>query len=281
MTAASLADVDRWFRASLYLGAAQLYLRDNALLRTPLRPEHIKPRLLGHWGTQPGLALVSAQVNRQIRNRGAKILLVVGPGHGAPAILAGTFLDGSLGEGDERYARDGDGVAHLVRDFSWPRGLASHLTPKVPGMMHEGGELGYCLVHAFGAVFDVPDRVAVCIVGDGEAETGPLSAAWQSPKFLHPAESGAVLPVLHLNGYKLGGPTLYARMSDDELRAHFSGLGWQVTVVTIDDESSAHDRLARAFDQAMDDIAAIQNRARGGDDTLPVWPLIALRSRKG
>jgi len=279
--AASLVDVDRWFRASLYLGAAQLYLRDNALLREPLRPEHIKPRLLGHWGTQPGLALVAAQVNRQIRSRGAKILLVVGPGHGAPAILANTFLDGSLGEVDPRYARDGDGLAHLVRDFSWPRGLASHLTPKVPGMMHEGGELGYALVHAFGAVFDVPDRVAVCIVGDGEAETGPLSAAWQSPKFLHPAESGAVLPVLHLNGYKLGGPTLYARMSDDELRAHFSGLGWRVTVVTIDDEASAHDRLAQAFDHAMDEIAAIQARARAGEDALPVWPLIALRSLKG
>ncbi len=279
--ARSLIDVDRWFRASAYLGAAQLYLRDNAVLREPLRPEHIKPRLLGHWGTQPGLALVSAQVNRQIRDRGAKILLVVGPGHGAPAILASTFLDGSLGESDERYARDGDGLAHLVHDFSWPRGLASHLTPKVPGMMHEGGELGYALVHAFGAVFDVPDRVAVCIVGDGEAETGPLAAAWQSPKFLHPAESGAVLPVLHLNGYKLGGPTLYARMSDAELSAHFGGLGWRVTVVGIDDESSAHERLARAFDHAIDEIAVNQARAAGGEEALPVWPLIALRSRKG
>ena len=277
----SLADVERWFRACVYLGAAQLYLRDNALLREPLRPEHIKPRLLGHWGTQPGLALVAAQVNRQIRNRGAKILLVVGPGHGAPAILASTFLDGSLGEGDDHYARNGDGVVHLVHDFSWPRALASHLTPKVPGMMHEGGELGYSLVHAFGAVFDVPDRVAVCIVGDGEAEAGPLAAAWQSPKFVHPATSGAVLPVLHLNGYKLGGPTLYARMSDGELHAHFSGLGWRVTVVTIDDESSAHDRLARAFDSTMDEIAAIQSRARAGDDTLPEWPMIALRSPKG
>ena len=278
---ASFVDVERWYRACVYLGAAQLYLRENALLREPLRPEHIKSRLLGHWGTQPGLALVAAQVNRQIRNRNAKILLVVGPGHGAPAILASTFLDGSLGEGDNRYERNGDGVAHLVHDFSWPRGLASHLTPKVPGMMHEGGELGYSLVHAFGAVFDVPDRVAVCIVGDGEAETGPLCAAWQSPKFLHPAASGAVLPVLHLNGYKLGGPALYARMSDDELRAHFGGVGWRVTVLTIEDESSAHDRLAHAFDSAMDEIAAIQRRARAGDDSLPDWPLIALRSRKG
>jgi xylulose-5-phosphate/fructose-6-phosphate phosphoketolase len=281
LSPASLIDVDRWFRACVYLGAAQLYLRDNALLREPLRPEHIKPRLLGHWGTQPGLALVSAQVNRLIRNRGSKIVLVVGPGHGAPAILASTFLDGSLGEGDDRFMRDGDGVAHLVHDFSWPRGLASHLTPRVPGMMHEGGELGYSLAHAFGAVFDVPDRVAVCIVGDGEAESGPLAAAWQSPKFLHPAESGAVLPVLHLNGYKLGGPTLYGRMSDDDLRSHFGGLGWRVTLVTVEDESSVHERLAYAFDAAMDEIAGLQQRARAGDDTLPVWPLIVMRSRKG
>src|SRR5947207_14518810 len=215
-----LDQIQAHFRAANYLGAAQLYLRENALLREPLQPAHIKARLLGHWGTQPGLNLIYAHLNRLIQDTGSSVLLVVGPGHGAPAILADLYIEGTLSEYYPRYSRDLGGLTNLVRDFSWPGGLPSHLTALTPGAIHEGGELGYSLMHAYGAAFDNPELLVACVVGDGEAETGPLAASWQSNKFLNPERDGAVLPILHLNGYKIAGPTVPARIPRAELEAY-------------------------------------------------------------
>jgi xylulose-5-phosphate/fructose-6-phosphate phosphoketolase len=214
-----IAQLNAQWRAANYLAAAQIYLRGNPLLREPLRPEHIKPRLLGHWGTVPGLTLVYSHLNRLVQDIGANVLLVVGPGHGAPAILAELYLEGTLGEYNRDLSLDVAGVEHLLRQFSWPGGVPSHVGPSTPGTINEGGELGYSLAHAFGAAFDNPDLIVACVVRDGEVETGPLAAAWHSNKFLNPATDGAVLPILHLNGYKLSGPTILARMSDEELTA--------------------------------------------------------------
>lgn len=278
----ALARIEHYWRAANYLGAAQLYLKKNALLKEPLRPEHIKSRLLGHWGTQPGLNLVYAHLNRLIIETDANVMLVVGPGHGAPAILANLFLEGSLGAYDSAYSLDADGVETLAREFSWPGGAPSHLYPGTPGMINEGGELGYSLVHAYGAAFDNPDLLVTCIVGDGEAETGPMAASWHSNKFLNPVRDGAVLPILHLNGYKLSGPTIFGRMSDEELMDLFGGYGYRVRMVSGDDTEFVHPAMAETMDWAYSEIRRLQDRARAGDvPARPAWPMIVLRTPKG
>src|SRR2546425_11382612 len=272
-----LDHIDANFRAANYLGAAQLYLRENALLREPLQPAHIKARLLGHWGTQPGLNLVYAHLNRLIQDTGSSVLLVVGPGHGAPAILADLFLEGTLSEHYPRYSQDLAGLTNLVHDFSWPGGLPSHLTALTPGAMHEGGELGYSLMHAYGAAFDNPELLVACIVGDGEAESGPLAASWHSNKFLNPARDGAVLPILHLNGYKLSGPSIFARMGEDEVRNYFSGCGYHVRFVEGDDPARVHPAMWSAIDWASHEIRGVQGAARRREPlSRLVWPMIVL-----
>ncbi len=277
-----LDQLARYWRAANYLGAIQLYLKDNVLLREPLRREHIKERLLGHWGTQPGLNLIYTHLNRLIQDTGARIVLVVGPGHGAPAIYANLFLEGSLARVYPEFARTFDGVRRLSRAFSWPGGLPSHISAMTPGALHEGGELGYSLAHAFGVAFDNPDLIVACVVGDGEAETGPLAAAWQSNKFLNPADSGAVLPILHLNGYKLSGPSIFARMSGLELHQYFVGCGYDVRHVTASDPDDAHRQLWAAMNWAYERIRSLQTDAREMRATSPpTWPLIVLRTPKG
>src|SRR5215204_5174885 len=223
--AADLALIDAWWRAANYLSVGQIYLLDNPLLREPLRREHVKPRLLGHWGTTPGLNLVYVHASRVVKARDLDAIWIVGPGHGGPAAVANAYLEGSAGEVDPALTLDASGIRHLFRQFSFPGGIGSHVTPETPGSIHEGGELGYALVHAFGAAFDNRDLVVFCVVGDGEAETGPLAASWHSTKFVNPARDGAVLPVLHLNGYKIANPTVLARIPEDELRSLLEGYG--------------------------------------------------------
>lgn len=277
-----LAQVDAQWRAANYLGAAQIYLRRNALLRDPLTAEDIKPRLLGHWGTVPGLTLIYSHLNRLIQDTDANVLIVVGPGHGAPAILAEMYLEGSLAEYFPDFSLDMTGAQRFVKAFSWPGGMPSHIGPGTPGTINEGGELGYSLAHAFGAALDNPDLIVACVVGDGEAETGPLAAAWQSNKFLNPASDGAVLPILHLNGYKLSGPTILARMSDEELTDMFEGIGYQVRFVEGDDPSPVHAAMWSTVDWAYTEIRQLQKRARDGEVIeRPAWPLIVLRTPKG
>jgi len=282
LSAESLAQLDAFVRAANYLGAAQLYLRENTRLREPLEAAHVKPRLLGHWGTQPGLNLIYAHVSRLIRDTGQKALLMVGPGHGAPAILGCLWLEGTLGAVYPEYSRDGAGMTRLIRAFSWPGGFPSHLTALTPGAIHEGGELGYSLVHAFGAAFDNPDLMVVCVVGDGEAESGPLAASWHSPKFIDPARDGAVLPILHLNGVKLSGPAFYARMTREELAAYFTGCGYVMREVAGDSPEEVHAPLAAALEWAQGEIHALQARARGNAaPDYNGWPVIVLRTPKG
>lgn len=281
------ARLDAHWRALNYLSACQLYLRDNPLLREPLRPEHVKPRLLGHWGSAPGLGLIYTHLNRAIREHDLEALCVWGPGHGAPAVLAGAWLEGTFGELEPRRARDADGMLSLFRDFSQPGGLPSHTAPDVPGSIQEGGELGYSLAHAYGAAFDNPDLLVCAVVGDGEAETGPLAAAWHSEKFLDPVHDGAVLPVLHLNGYKIANPTVLARLPEDELDALLRGYGHDPLHVTAQPGTppeEAHRALAAAFDTAVERIRRYQREARtsgGGSGHRPRWPVIVLRTPKG
>ncbi|MBF6613863.1 MAG: phosphoketolase family protein [Chloroflexi bacterium] len=277
-----MEQIHAFWRAANYLGAAQLYLRANALLREPLRVEHIKPRLLGHWGTVPGLTFVYAHLNRLIQETSASVLFMVGPGHGAPGVLASLYLEGTLSEYYPDLSLDLAGVTLLAKQFSWPGGVPSHVTPLTPGAIHEGGELGYSLAHAYGAALDNPDLIVACVVGDGEAETGPLAAAWHSNKFLNPATDGAVLPILHLNGYKLSGPTIFGRMSNRELEDLFSGYGYQVIIVEGDEPKAAHRAMWDALDQAYTTIQAIQTQARdGGFQVRPRWPMLVLRTPKG
>jgi xylulose-5-phosphate/fructose-6-phosphate phosphoketolase len=282
LDAEELRLIDAWWRAANYLSVGQIYLRANPLLREPLTLEHVKPRLLGHWGTSPGLNLLYAHMNRAIRERDVNALYVAGPGHGGPALVASTYLDGTYSEVYPRIGEDERGMRRLFQQFSWPGGIPSHVAPETPGSIHEGGELGYALVHAYGAVFDNPDLVALCVVGDGEAETGPLAASWHSNKFVNPERDGAVLPVLHLNGYKIANPTLLARISHDELRALMEGHGHTPLFVEGDDPADVHQQLAAALDTALDHIAAVQTAARAGGEPLrPRWPMIVLRTPKG
>ena len=273
--------LDRTFLAANYLSAAQLYLKDNVLLREPLAPQHIKARLLGHWGTVPGINLVYAHVGRLVRDRGQRVLYVVGTGHGAPGVLANTFLDGTLGERYPQYSRDAAGVAAMVHAFSWPGGFPSHLTALTPGTLHEGGELGYSLVHAAGAAMDYPDLLVACLIGDGEAETGPLAGSWHWHRFLNPARDGVVLPILHLNGYKLSGPSLLARLGSDELAEYFAGMGYEAREVAGDDRALVHRSMWDALDWAYDRLGEIKHAAHEGGTSPRRWPVIVLRTPKG
>lgn len=271
---------DRYFRAVNYLAAAQVYLRDNALLREPLKTEHIKPRLLGHWGTCPGINLCYLHLNALIRRTDANILLLTGPGHGSAANLANMYVEGSLAQFYTDLTADRAGVSEFVKRFSWPGGFPSHLTPMLPGVIHEGGELGYALATAFGSVLDNPDLITACIIGDGEAETGPTAGAWHGTKFLNPANDGAVLPILHLNGFKIANPTLFESMTDEELTKLFEGNGYRVHIVQ--DLQAIHEEFARVLDTAHGEIRAIQKAARDGQPVVrPAWPMIILRTPKG
>ncbi len=274
--------IDAYWRAANYLSVGQIYLLDNPLLREPLLAEHVKPRLLGHWGTTPGLNLLYAHLNRVIKERDLNTLYITGPGHGGPGLVANAYLDGTYSEVYSGVGRDEDGMAALFRQFSFPGGIPSHVAPETPGSIHEGGELGYALVHAYGAVFDNPDLLAVCVIGDGEAETGPLAASWHSNKFLNPARDGAVLPVLHLNGYKIANPTVLARIPETELAELMRGYGYEPHFVSGDDPMVVHQLLAATMDRVLDDIAEIQRQARDGRSSdRPRWPMIVLRTPKG
>ncbi|MPZ91428.1 MAG: phosphoketolase [Actinobacteria bacterium] len=279
---AELALIDAYWRAANYLSVGQIYLLDNPLLREPLRIEHVKPRLLGHWGTTPGLNFVYVHMNRVIRESDLNAMYVIGPGHGGPGLVATAYLEGTYAETYSHVTEDEAGMRELFRQFSFPGGIPSHVAPETPGSIHEGGELGYSLAHAFGAALDNPDLVVCCIVGDGEAETGPLATSWHSNKFLNPVTDGAVLPVLHLNGYKIANPTVLARVPEDELRRLMEGYGYRPRFVTGDDPAEMHQRMASVLDGCIEEIEAIQRAARDGSETgRPGWPMIVLRTPKG
>ncbi|MGW0218200.1 phosphoketolase family protein [Micromonospora chokoriensis] len=282
LTDEELRRLDAYWRAANYLTVGQIYLLDNPLLREPLTADDIKPRLLGHWGTSPGLNLIYAHLNRVIVARDLNTMLVTGPGHGGPAIVANTWLEGTWSERYHDVARDEAGMSRLFRQFSFPGGIPSHVAADVPGSIHEGGELGYALSHAYGAAFDHPDLVVACVIGDGEAETGPLAGSWLSTVFLNPARDGAVLPILHLNGYKIANPTVLARIPEADLLDLLRGSGYQPYVVAGDDPAQVHRTLAATMDHALDEIAEIQRRARSqGVVERPRWPMIVLRTPKG
>ncbi|MFC4907094.1 phosphoketolase [Actinomadura gamaensis] len=289
LTDAELDRMDAWWRAANYLAVGQIYLMANPLLREPLRPEHVKPRLLGHWGTSPGLNFCYVHLNRAIRTRDLDMIYIMGPGHGGPAAVANAWLEGTYSEVYPHVSQDAGGMARLFRQFSFPGGVPSHVAPETPGSIHEGGELGYSLAHAYGAAFDNPDLVVACVVGDGEAETGPLATSWHSTKFVDPVHDGAVLPILHLNGYKIANPAVLARVPEDELLSLFEGYGYAPVIVSGDDPAKAHRDMAAALDDALDEIARIQRAARepgaagtaGDAGGRPRWPMIVLRTPKG
>jgi xylulose-5-phosphate/fructose-6-phosphate phosphoketolase len=282
LTRNELELLDAWWRAANYLSVGQIYLLDNPLLREALRPEHVKPRLLGHFGTTPGLNLLWAHLNRAIRARDLNAIYVTGPGHGGPGIVANAYLEGTYTELYPHVGPDENGLRELFRQFSFPGGIPSHAAPETPGSIHEGGELGYALMHAFGAAFDNPDLLVACVIGDGEAETGPLAASWHSNKFLNPRKDGAVLPILHLNGYKIANPTVLARIPEDELTSFLEGCGWRPLLVSGADPEQVHRDLAAALDVALDEIARIQASAReNGGSERPRWPALVLRTPKG
>jgi xylulose-5-phosphate/fructose-6-phosphate phosphoketolase len=276
-----LVDVDAWWRAANYLSVGQIYLLDNPLLHEPLRPEHIKPRLLGHWGTTPGLNFLYAHLNRIIVDRDVEMLYVTGPGHGGPGLVANAYLEGTYSETYPAVGEDEDGLRALFRQFSFPGGIPSHVAPETPGSIHEGGELGYALAHAYGAALDNPDLVVACVIGDGEAETGPLAASWHSNKLLNPVRDGVVLPILHLNGYKIANPTVLARIPREELEALLTGYGHEPFFVVGDDPETMHEQMAATFDEVFDRIAAIRSAARSGDLSRPRWPVVVLQTPKG
>jgi xylulose-5-phosphate/fructose-6-phosphate phosphoketolase len=277
-----LRRIDAYFRAANYLCVGQIYLYDNALLREPLAPAHVKPRLLGHWGTTPGQNFVYVHLNRVITERDLDVIFISGPGHGGPALVANTYLEGTYSEIYPDVSRDADGIHRLFRQFSFPGGIPSHAAPETPGSIHEGGELGYSLSHAFGAAFDNPDLIVACVIGDGEAETGPLATGWHGNKFLNPARDGAVLPILHLNGYKIANPTIFARIDREELASLFRGYGYTPYFVSGDDPERMHPLMAETLDRALDDIKTIQTEARTkGVTTRPRWPMIVLETPKG
>lgn len=270
-----------WLAAN-YLSVGQIYLKENFLLKEPLSKYHIKPRLLGHFGTSPGLNLIYTHLNRLIQDHKCNVLYITGPGHGGPALRANVFLEGAMSETYPEISLDAEGIEILMREFSWPGGVPSHVSPPTPGSIHEGGELGYSLVHAFGAAFDNPDLIVACVVGDGESETGPLATSWHSNKFLNPKRDGAVLPILHLNGYKISGPTIFGRMDDEELRQFFTGCGYEVQFVEGEDPMKVHEQCWRTLDDAYAKIRAIQQDAKSkGVISTPKWPMIILRTPKG
>jgi xylulose-5-phosphate/fructose-6-phosphate phosphoketolase len=277
-----VVQLDAWWRAANYLSVGQIYLMGNALLTEPLRPEHVKPRLLGHWGTTPGLNLLYAHLNRIIASRDKDVIFVTGPGHGGPGLLASVWLEGTYSEVYPSIGQDAEGMERLFRQFSFPGGVPSHAAPETPGSIHEGGELGYSLLHAYGAAFDNPDLVVACVIGDGEAETGALATSWHSNKFLNPVRDGAVIPILHLNGYKIANPTILARIPESELRSLMEGYGYLPLVVDTSDTAEVHILLAAALQAAFDEIDTIQSAWRSGAaGGRPRWPVLVLRTPKG
>ena len=282
LTEIMLSGIDGYWRAANYLSVGQMYLRDNPLLSIPLKLEHIKRMLLGHWGTTPGQNFIYVHLNRVINKYDLDMIYVSGPGHGGPAVVANTYLEGTYSEIYPDISQDKAGLKRLFTQFSFPGGIPSHASPECPGSIHEGGELGYSLSHAFGAAFDNPELVVACVVGDGEAETGPLATAWHSNKFLDPATDGAVLPILHLNGYKIANPTILARISREELEQLFRGYGWTPYFVEGVDPALMHDAMAATLDAAVEQIKQCQHQARNGAIPIrPRWPMIVLISPKG
>jgi xylulose-5-phosphate/fructose-6-phosphate phosphoketolase len=274
--------IDAWWRAANYLSVGQIYLLDNPLLRAPLQLEHIKPRLLGHWGTTPGLNFIYAHLNRVIKARDLDMIYIAGPGHGGPGMVANSWLEGTYSETYPQIARNAAGMQRLFKQFSFPGGIPSHVAPETPGSIHEGGELGYALSHAYGAAFDNPDLIVAAVVGDGEAETGPMATSWHSNKFLNPMTDGAVLPILHLNGYKIASPAILARIGADELRSLFTGYGYQPYLVEGDEPAAMHQLMAATLDHVLDEIRSIQSAARNGRaGDRPRWPMIILKTPKG
>ena len=277
-----LVKMHAYWRAANYLSVGQIYLKDNPLLEEPLTIEHVKPRLLGHWGTTTGLNFIYVHLNRLINERDLNMMYIIGPGHGGPGLVAHTYLEGTYSEIYPAIEQNRDGMKRLFRQFSWPYGIPSHVAPETPGSIHEGGELGYSVVHAYGAAFDNPDLVVACVVGDGEAETGALATSWHSNKFLNAKTDGAVLPILHLNGYKIANPTILARMPQAELEDLFRGYGYEPFTVAGDDPMTVHQEMAATLDTMMDRIAAIQKSAREDNNTeRPRWPLLIMRTPKG
>ncbi len=282
LTEDELRKMDAYWHAANYLAVGMIYLRDNPLLKEPLQPEHIKKRLLGHWGSDPGQSFIWLHLNRLIKKYDLNMIYISGPGHGAPAVLANAYLEGTYSEVYPDISRDEEGMKKFFKQFSFPGGIGSHCTPETPGSIHEGGELGYSLSHAFGAAFDNPDLIVAAVIGDGESETGPLATSWHSNKFLNPVRDGAVLPILHLNGYKIANPTILARISSEELTDLFKGYGWTPYLVEGDDPAVMHQTMAATLEQCITEIRAAQQEARsGGKDLRPRWPMLILRSPKG
>jgi len=274
--------LDAYWRAANYLSVGQIYLLDNPLLKEPLKAEHIKPRLLGHWGTTPGLNFIYVHLNRVIRKNDLNMIYIAGPGHGGPGIVANVYLEGTYSEVYPNISQDEEGIRKLFKQFSFPGGIPSHVAPETPGSIHEGGELGYALSHAYGAAFDNPDLVVACVIGDGEAETGPLATAWHSNKFLNHASDGAVLPILHLNGYKIANPTVLARISHEELEALLSGYGYRPYFVEGAEPQAMHEKMAATLDGVIGEIKTIQEQAHNNQGMRrPRWPMIVLRTPKG
>src|SRR5438874_2625766 len=276
-----LDKIDAYWRAANYLSVGQIYLYDNPLLKKPLKKEHVKPRLLGHWGTTPGLNFIYAHLNRAIKQRDLNMIYIIGPGHGGPGIVANAYMEGTYSEVYPNIAQDEEGMKRLFTQFSFPGGIPSHVAPETPGSIHEGGELGYAVSHAYGAAFDNPNLIVACVVGDGEAETGPLATSWHSNKFLNPATDGVVLPILHLNGYKIANPTVLARISHEELDQLFRGYGYTPYFVEGSDPEEMHQLMASTLDAIMEDIQRIKVDARNGTRERPRWPMIVLRTPKG
>ena len=277
-----LALIDAYWRAANYLSVGQIYLYDNPLLKKPLTKEHIKPRLLGHWGTTPGLNFIYVHLNRMIKKYDLNMLYIAGPGHGGPGLVANAYLEGTYSEVYPNISQDEEGMKRLFTQFSFPGGIPSHVAPETPGSMHEGGELGYAVSHAYGAAFDNPDLIVACVVGDGEAETGPLATSWHSNKFLNPVTDGVVLPILHLNGYKIANPTVLARISHEELNDLFRGYGYTPYFVEGNEPAAMHQLMAETLDAIISDIQRIKDDARrDGGSARPRWPMIILRTPKG
>src|SRR5450432_179975 len=277
-----LQKINAYWRAANYLSVGQIYLYDNPLLKQPLKLSHVKPLVVGHWGTTPGQNFIYVHLNRVIKKYDLNMFYVAGPGHGGPAIVSNVYLEGTWSEVYPNVTQDEAGLKKLFKQFSFPAGISSHVAPTTPGSIHEGGELGYSLSHSFGAVFDNPDLIVACVVGDGEAETGPLATAWHSNKFLSPVTDGAVLPILHLNGYKIANPTVLARIPAAELHALMTGYGYDPIEVAGDDPDEMHQAMAAAMGRAFDAIRDIQHAIRsGGKNQRPRWPMIILRSPKG
>ncbi len=282
LTPDELRKMDAYWRAANYLSVGQIYLLDNPLLKEPLKIEHVKPRLLGHWGTTPGLNFIYLHLNRVIKAQDLNVIYIAGPGHGGPGVVANVYLEGTYSEVYPNISQDAEGMRKLFKQFSFPGGIPSHVAPETPGSIHEGGELGYAISHAYGAAFDNPDLVVACVVGDGEAETGPLATAWHSNKFLNPITDGAVLPILHLNGYKIANPTVLARISHEELESLFVGYGYKPYFVEGSEPEAMHPLMAQTLDTVIAEIKAIQYEARtSGVAKRPRWPMIILRTPKG